>query len=63
MAQVEYGRAGYCDATNSGPAQGGGEEAGVMVGIRWWEQEIIDLAGAKETAAAVAGTDEDGMEE
>ena len=26
---AEYGRAVYCDVTNSGPVQGGGEESGV----------------------------------
>ena len=28
-ANVEYGCAVYCDATDSGPVQGRGEEAGV----------------------------------
>ena len=33
------------------------------MGMRRWEQADIDLAGASETAAAVADADEDGMEE
>ena len=28
MAKAEYGCTVYCDANNSGPMQGGGEEAG-----------------------------------
>ena len=35
---------------------------GGWVGMRQWEQEIIELAGARETAAA-AEADEDGLEE
>ena len=33
------------------------------VGMRWWEQAVIDLAGAKETEAAAAEVDKDGLEE
>ena len=34
---------------------------GAQVGMRWWEQAGIDLAGARETWVAVA--DKDGLEE
>ena len=34
---------------------------GEQVGLQWWEHAVLDLAGAKETAAAEA--DEDGIEE
>ena len=27
---------------------------GAQVGMRWWEQEVIDLAGAREATSAVA---------
>ena len=30
---------------------------GARLGIRWWEQEEIDLAGAREAAAAAAKGD------
>ena len=33
------------------------------VGMRWWDQAGIDLAGALEAAAAVAESEEDGVEE
>ena len=36
---------------------------GTRVGMRWWEQEIIDLAGARKTVEAAEEVDEDGMEE
>ena len=29
-------------------------DPGARFGIRWWEQEVIDLAGAREESAAVA---------
>ena len=40
---------------------------GARVGMRWWEQAGIDLAGARETAAvaaeaADAEADDDGLE-
>ena len=31
--------------------------------MRWWEKAGIDLAGARETTAAVAEADEDCLEE
>ena len=34
---------------------------GEQVGIRWWEQVLIDLTGASETAAVTV--DEGGLEE
>ena len=36
---------------------------GTQEGTRWWEQAGIDLAGAKETAAAASEVDKDGIEE
>ena len=36
---------------------------GARVGMRWWKQAYIELAGKRETAAAAADTDEDGVEE
>ena len=33
------------------------------VGMRWWEQAVLDLEGARDTAAAAAEADKDGMEE
>ena len=35
---------------------------GERVGIRWWEQGGIELIGARETAAVVAESEENGME-
>ena len=40
-----------CEATKRTP--------GARVGMRWWEQASIDLAGARETATAAAEADED----
>ena len=37
-------------------------ERGARVGMRWWEQTGIDLAGARETAVE-AEADEDGLDE
>ena len=31
--------------------------------MQWWEQAGIELAGARETAAAVEEAEEDGLEE
>ena len=36
---------------------------GEQVGMRWWEQAVLDLAGSRNTAMAAAEADEDGMEE
>ena len=36
---------------------------GSRVGMRWWGQEDIDPAGAREMVAAAAGDDKDRMEE
>ena len=36
---------------------------GARVGMWWWEQAGIDLAGARETAVAAAEANEDGLEE
>ena len=35
------------------------------MGVRWWEQAVIDLVGARETAEAEAEAeaDEDGLED
>ena len=35
---------------------------GERVGMQWWEQAGIDLAGSGETAAAAAEAEEDGLE-
>ena len=36
---------------------------GTWVGIRWWEQEGLELAGERETTAAAAEVDDDGLGE
>ena len=36
---------------------------GSQVGMWWWEQEGIDLTGARDTAAMVVKVEKDGMEE
>ena len=36
---------------------------GSQMGIRWWEQAEIYLAGKRETATAAADAYKDGMEE
>ena len=41
--------------------EGSERDPGAWVGMRWWEQAGIDLAGAQEAAAAVA--EEEGGEE
>ena len=42
----------------------GSEKApGARVGMRWWDQAGINLAGAREAAAAVAESEEEGVEE
>ena len=33
------------------------------MGMRWWDQADINLAGAREALAAVAEAEEDGVEE
>ena len=38
--------------------EGSEREAGSQVGIWWWEQVVLDLAGAREAAAATAEGDE-----
>ena len=35
---------------------------GAWLGLRWWEQAVIDLTGARETVVVEEG-DKDGMEE
>ena len=40
--------------------EGSERDHGAEVGIWWWEQAIIDLVGAQETAAAVV--EEEGVE-
>ena len=52
--ETEYGRAIYCDATDSGALQDGGETAGTRVPHRWWEQSGINWRLAREKAAATA---------
>ena len=41
--------------------EGSERDPGARVGMRWWEQEVIDLAGAREATVAVAK--EEGGEE
>ena len=41
--------------------EGSERTPGARVGIRWWEQEVIDLEGAREAAEAVA--EEEGVDE
>ena len=36
---------------------------GTQEGTRWWEQAVLELAGAKETAVAAVEVDKDEMEE
>ena len=43
--------------------EGSEKASGARVGIRWWDQAGINLAGAREAAAAVAESEEDGVEE
>ena len=47
MAKSEYGREVYCNVVYYGPMHGRGEEAGGRVGMRWWEQAGIELAGVR----------------
>ena len=42
-----------CEETKSTP--------GERVGVMWWEQAAIDLAGARETVTAAEEADRDGM--
>ena len=37
--------------------EGSERDTRARVGMRWWEQERIDLAGARETAAVVEEED------
>ena len=39
-----------------------GRNCGAWVQMRWWETVVIDLAGARETAAVAAELDKDGLE-
>ena len=34
--------------------EGSDRDPGAQFGMRWWKQEVIDIAGAREAAAAVA---------
>ena len=43
--------------------KGAESNQGARVGMRWWEQTVLDMAGARETAEAAAEVDKDGMEE
>ena len=62
-AKAEYGCAVYCNASNSVPVQSRGEEAGGTSGDAVAGKAGLDLAGSRETAAAAAEADKNGMEE
>ena len=44
-----------CEGTERAP--------GAWVGMRWWEQAEINLAGAREATEAATEAEEDGVEE
>ena len=63
LEKSEYVRVVYYNAADSGPVRGGREEAGGTGGYAMMEKGGTWTAGIKETAAAAAEADRDGMEE